>query len=1276
MALRLFIHSRPRSEDRTEVLVTPTTTSHELIQILRVQSPIIQDNQFGLMISNIRNKCRWIEEDEELGKIIINEDDTIFIQPHSKLLTIELPGSRRVKVKVNMRIQSKTVVKDLCHRFHIWPYEIWGAFMDARGENIMLRPYQSISEEAPDIEKIYLKQYLFPLDLRPEILSPTNLYIMQYRQMILNKQFGESENDLIILKGKEWYNKRNINRRIPVIEHEKKKELQCFFSLQTFGQIPFQLRFHDTVGNDRWHTRERVMTFIISHSSIIATQIDKKCESMHRPFSTIKNVGVREGLVRITFTDDQEWHLTSHRYSEIACILCNLMNKYNSINPPSELADFGLVLPESIQPIHLEMFNLPNQLYSTEELIRDNMISLTENYMKFAQASSNGQLDGEYIMAENRLNATLEELLGTLKVNNASLNAIEIVTSMADDLNNLNGDNSEDSQKQLRELENKLLKMNEMFCQNGSRHLFDSINNTVRDIHLVINPDDCNSDNSLISTTLSSTVCPNHVDALHFVTFEGENNEETNWAKKNRLMNHEQEKPSLFTDPKVSQIIISSEYYYDISSDSEEYQESNPDPNQSMSTSSQTISRNYIIDSFPTDLSTGHGNEMENNNANQTNSHVDDQIAPELKENEPMIVMDDSFRKDDMHRDDSNVAKQMQNITENNLFDSKVNQHLTLSEDSEQSLKQTGDINQNIPASQQIITMNYNYSLQQTNESHKDCNQNEKDPIIVFNDSEKDQAFNQKDNSSKNENVGISKENAHYSDSKVNRKFTFSSDSEDMIDQDTLTFPNENLQQNLPIDAATKVLNKTHCNRTLITNTSTETNDMQNDLIQHLNRQETVNSEKTESISTSSQNENDQFGEYSKTDEESSDFEIASPFKGKQSHAKNNNHTLALFSPTKELYKHKRNPSFFVEDQSSDSFLGNTAPVVHQTINMNEFNIKNEKKIFAADDQQYNRDSSRTNSRSRNTINRQVDTNINAYRSVETINTQQSMRNQYTEQLDHQQLYGQQSSPNLYASQSVYSQNPVSIYQPQQMPTLYPQQGMPVPCFPQVQPSYSQVIMPSYPPSPNMFSPSPYGSPNCHVEASPNIVVNVNSREKSKKKKNNKKGKREHDSSDASISSNASEDSESINSEDAPTVYELIEGIQGITHQISCNSDDWKSAYSETNSLVQFLKKLAKSGTSREIHQDLSRLIQKGQAILKQMPKKTESYLSFAEQVEQLLVLKFDDKLKEIQSSQMKSIPTKTKLQDKQDPELDLALLRLQTSLSQAQLMSINNLQS
>ena len=126
---------------------------------------------------------------------IIDEEDIIFTQPYRKVITIELPDQTCVRRNVDLRSPTENVVKELCFHFKIHPYEIWGAYYDARGENILIIPNQSISEQVPDIQRIYLKQYLFPENLKPDYLSPFNMYIFQYRAMIIQGQFGNDPED-------------------------------------------------------------------------------------------------------------------------------------------------------------------------------------------------------------------------------------------------------------------------------------------------------------------------------------------------------------------------------------------------------------------------------------------------------------------------------------------------------------------------------------------------------------------------------------------------------------------------------------------------------------------------------------------------------------------------------------------------------------------------------------------------------------------------------------------------------------------------------------------------------------------------------------------------------------------------------------------------------------------------------------------------------------------------------------------------------------------------
>lgn len=463
MAFNLRIHSRPRSKDSTIVCINHSMTPKDVIHILKIESGMMKNSNYGLMVAKIRNKYKWLVENEEFSKMIIDEEDIIFTQPYRKVIAIELPDQTCVRRNVDLRSPTENVVKELCFHFKIHPYEIWGAYYDARGENILIIPNQSISEQVPDIQRIYLKQYLFPENLKPDYLSPFNMYIFQYRAMIIQGQFGNDPEDQIYLKGKSWYNSRNITNGYPHSETSRKKELINIFSMKTFGSVNFIVRFHETTEKNNYHLCEKLKRLTIVRKALFLTDIDdNKKEKVVVPFSSIKYVGIRDEFLKITF-GSKEWYFLSHRSSEIDVIICQLMKKYHFTFPLTNCYS-DLLLPRSYHFIENQIYFLPDNIYTTEELIQANMSILARKYAKLVNLQNDESSNEDYPLTEISINSSLDELTSIIKSQNedGDTHKNDKIFHSIDNAKLMSSIDFEDQSLRLDKLKKSLLKINEL----------------------------------------------------------------------------------------------------------------------------------------------------------------------------------------------------------------------------------------------------------------------------------------------------------------------------------------------------------------------------------------------------------------------------------------------------------------------------------------------------------------------------------------------------------------------------------------------------------------------------------------------------------------------------------------------------------------------------------------------------------------------------------------------------------------------------------------------
>lgn len=408
MTQNLTIYRSNDSDEKATVMVTNDMTPADVIPILRIQSHAERRNRFGLMAApHAGGLCRWLADEVPFASLVINHDDKIFVQPNERIITIHLPDERSTQMTIDQHIPVHEIVLQCCRYFEIWPAKIWGAYIHARGEVLLLLPDLSVAEQAPHLQHIYLRQSLFPCVTSHELLAPLHVYLMQYRQMAICGEIGTVDSDVTVLKRYDWYNRKDARIHISNTTVQQEREFDMFINLKSFGELAFQVRFHST-DSSGIHHQDRIRTLIVSTKSI--SILDEEDTTMKgRAFSTIKSIGVKAFELRIFFKDGLEWYILNHRASEICVAIKSLMHTISLTPPVHEMRPECVPLEKVLQvPIPR---TCPKPRVPAEALLSHTFDQITRSYHKLAIKSARNEIDEEYAANQTALQAQLHLLM-------------------------------------------------------------------------------------------------------------------------------------------------------------------------------------------------------------------------------------------------------------------------------------------------------------------------------------------------------------------------------------------------------------------------------------------------------------------------------------------------------------------------------------------------------------------------------------------------------------------------------------------------------------------------------------------------------------------------------------------------------------------------------------------------------------------------------------------------------------------------------------------------
>ena len=157
MVFHIKIYDSKFSSKHSDITVTNDMRVKDVIPLLRVQSKIKMSNDYGLMIEcNKTGNCHWIPSDIQFDHAVIDSNDKVFLHPLKRSIKVEVIGEPIKTLVIDLTEPTKNIVVKCCQLFKIYPHNLWGAYIHARNNLIMLNNEQSIAEQAIFIHYIFI----------------------------------------------------------------------------------------------------------------------------------------------------------------------------------------------------------------------------------------------------------------------------------------------------------------------------------------------------------------------------------------------------------------------------------------------------------------------------------------------------------------------------------------------------------------------------------------------------------------------------------------------------------------------------------------------------------------------------------------------------------------------------------------------------------------------------------------------------------------------------------------------------------------------------------------------------------------------------------------------------------------------------------------------------------------------------------------------------------------------------------------------------------------
>ena len=446
----LTIYREYPNNSPVDVCVDQAMTPDDVIPMLRIQEANVKVNKYGLMIMNRHKKIYWLNKDTPFPKIIINKDDIIFAQPYVKVIEVSIPNGEKKDINCRMNVPAYKIIEKCCGNFGIWPPEVWGGYIDTQiGRNLII-PSKTIAEQDPLISKMELRQVVFSPELSHDIAYPLKVYLSQYRQMIIKKEFILTHNDLKFVSAYKWF----IDKEMIV---SFKSSIKCdieeykeIVSLQGFGSSRFVIRFHSTEEKKKL-SDQLPRVFSVTPNSVAIYKINSNDPFCVRSLASIYGFSYYGPYLKIFFDPKckRAWYIMSRQSEEIMNVLKMTLKRITFIPKPERQSNhtaFSSFLSETSA-------NASCITETDEEELKKSLIkTASTSFRRYARRSISGNMEVNTVRGMYGFNSILNDI--SVFSTDADETKIEQIKTLNENLSSPN--KSLESEKIVQEIEESL----------------------------------------------------------------------------------------------------------------------------------------------------------------------------------------------------------------------------------------------------------------------------------------------------------------------------------------------------------------------------------------------------------------------------------------------------------------------------------------------------------------------------------------------------------------------------------------------------------------------------------------------------------------------------------------------------------------------------------------------------------------------------------------------------------------------------------------------------
>jgi hypothetical protein len=320
------------------------------------------------------------------------------------MITVHLPDRRTFQVCLNQQASVADIIEQLCRKWCISPAIVWGVYIAARNERILLLRELSLGEQAPEVNDIEMRQLYFPLVRSTKCFSPISLYLAHYRSKCFDKELGTSPGDQQILRRMQWFISRDPFLNLLADINQQETEFLTFARFLDYGTTMLTVRVAIAT-EDLLFAPFKIQNLYIRREGISIS--DNSNLEMNRPFQTLSTIGLEGCDVLCTFQQNEKWLITSHRATEIVSLMRFFMRKIPIFPHPKGIMT-SVAMQQSIPELH--MITSPKGRYIPPDVAVIMVTKAITGVARAMRAHVAGQIDDKY--AENEL--VIGSLLGQL----------------------------------------------------------------------------------------------------------------------------------------------------------------------------------------------------------------------------------------------------------------------------------------------------------------------------------------------------------------------------------------------------------------------------------------------------------------------------------------------------------------------------------------------------------------------------------------------------------------------------------------------------------------------------------------------------------------------------------------------------------------------------------------------------------------------------------------------------------------------------------------------